>query len=646
MAKGANQTQRINIIDSYDPRSTGRAAQKGTLFLFIPASGDCELLVKQDDGYSTNWEAVGGGSSPTPSTFVTVASTGNVNIAVAPATVDGIAYDTVLLKNQFIQADRGVYQFNGTGQPLTRLAGWDTAADFVPGKLVYVDQGNTQANTLWANANAVVTLGVTAINFIEISAVDFMDRSFSNSLPAAIDIDLGTHKIVNVVDPTDPQDAATKNYVDTQAMQVDFSNAAPSIIDLNLGNHLINNVLDPVSAQDAATKNYVDNADALAANKTLSNLTNPTAINQDLVSGVVATWVVRTANQIGATASQGVVFRSGDLVNGTSGQANLRSGNASGTGASGGVTVNSGTVAATSALPSGNMSFISGTNAGSGASGNLLVGSGNQTGTGASGSVLVSSGNSTTASGNITAQTGIVSAGATASGSVVLRTGAQNGTGISGSPIIASGNSAAGSSGSVFISTGNLASGGGISGNIDFTTGTSTGTRGGVRVFSRAFELHSDGAAPQPMFFFDADNSNWVGFVAPNVVGANVVWQLPAADGSANQVLKTSGANVLSFGDAMSGPQIATIRVVTGTDTVLANADYKILCNASAGAFDLNLPAGVDGQTFVLSQASVNAGTFTIQPNGGDVIDANVQSIFNTNQPVPITFVAGVWYAI
>jgi hypothetical protein len=48
---------------------------------------------------------------------------------------------------------------------------------------------------------------------------------------------------------------------------------------LNLTSHKIINVTDPTGAQDAATKNYVDTN---AANTTLSNLVSPTAVNQDL----------------------------------------------------------------------------------------------------------------------------------------------------------------------------------------------------------------------------------------------------------------------------------------------------------------------------------------------------------------------------
>jgi len=147
---------------------------------------------------------------------------------------------------------------------------------------------------------------------------------------AAADIDLGTHKIVNVVDPAADQDAATKKYVDgktaglatgttppinpavgstyynttdktfyvydgTNWIPVDnklpngqlyvgdatnkavatlkntipLSGFAAAAADIDLGTHKIVNVVDPAADQDAATKKYVDNLLA-TINSTLS----------------------------------------------------------------------------------------------------------------------------------------------------------------------------------------------------------------------------------------------------------------------------------------------------------------------------------------------------------------------------------------
>jgi hypothetical protein len=48
----------------------------------------------------------------------------------------------------------------------------------------------------------------------------------------------------------------------------------------------------------------------------------------------------------------------------------------------------------------------------------------------------------------------------------------------------------------------------------------------------------------------DADSSHYVGFKAPATVGSNLVWTLPATDGSANQFLQTNASGVLGWGTA------------------------------------------------------------------------------------------------
>ena len=48
----------------------------------------------------------------------------------------------------------------------------------------------------------------------------------------------------------------------------------------------------------------------------------------------------------------------------------------------------------------------------------------------------------------------------------------------------------------------------------------------------------------------DANSSHYVGFKAPATVGSNLVWTLPATDGSANQFLQTNASGVLGWGTA------------------------------------------------------------------------------------------------
>jgi hypothetical protein len=89
--------------------------------------------------------------------------------------------------------------------------------------------------------------------------------SLSNYLPltgGALSgiLNMGSNKITSVTDPTTAQDAATKNYVDTQSTNTNYVKANGSIplsSDWDVGSKKLTNLTDPSSNQDAATKNYV-----------------------------------------------------------------------------------------------------------------------------------------------------------------------------------------------------------------------------------------------------------------------------------------------------------------------------------------------------------------------------------------------------
>ena len=59
--------------------------------------------------------------------------------------------------------------------------------------------------------------------------------------------------------------------------------------------------------------------------------------------------------------------------------------------------------------------------------------------------------------------------------------------------------------------------------------------------------------AQKDLRFADADSSNYVALQAPATIASNVTWTLPAADGSANQVLKTGGDGTLSWVNQSAG---------------------------------------------------------------------------------------------
>ena len=62
-----------------------------------------------------------------------------------------------------------------------------------------------------------------------------------------------------------------------------------------------------------------------------------------------------------------------------------------------------------------------------------------------------------------------------------------------------------------------------------------------------------------------ANGTNYVGFQAPATIAADVLWTLPATDGTASQVLSTNGSGALSWATVSGGGGDVTL---TGTQTL------------------------------------------------------------------------------
>lgn len=69
------------------------------------------------------------------------------------------------------------------------------------------------------------------------------------------DLDMDGNQINNLGEPTNPQDAATKNYVDTTFVDVAGDTMSG---ELDMGSNKITSLGEPTVSTDAATKNYVD----------------------------------------------------------------------------------------------------------------------------------------------------------------------------------------------------------------------------------------------------------------------------------------------------------------------------------------------------------------------------------------------------
>ena len=85
----------------------------------------------------------------------------------------------------------------------------------------------------------------------------------------------------------------------------------------------------------------------------------------------------------------------------------------------------------------------------------------------------------------------------------------------------------------------------------------------------------------------DSDDSAYVGLKSAATVSASYTLTLPAATGSADQILVTNGSGVLSFADNSGGT--SWVAVKTSGFTAVAGEGY--FCNTTSAAFTLTLPA-------------------------------------------------------
>lgn len=94
--------------------------------------------------------------------------------------------------------------------------------------------------------------------------------------------------------------------------------------------------------------------------------------------------------------------------------------------------------------------------------------------------------------------------------------------------------------------------------------------KGGISALDQAIPVVTDlgvtiksdsTSAPGQIAVAENNGTNSVGFKAPTTLGATTIWELPAGDGTSNQVLKTDGAGVLSW----------TTVSASGANTTLSN---------------------------------------------------------------------------
>ena len=133
-----------------------------------------------------------------------------------------------------------------------------------------------------------------------------------------------------------------------------------------------------------------------------------------------------------------------------------------------------------------------------------------------------------------------------------------------------------------------------------------------------------DFAFPADVRFNDADGSHYVGLQAPSTVSSNLVWTLPAADGSANQLLKTDGSGALGWAsdtqsnlldeDNMSSNSATqpasqqSIKAYADTKAVLTGSTNNTVCTVTgANAFQGEATLTFDGANLGITAANDTA---------------------------------------
>lgn len=265
------------------------------------------------------------------------------------------------------------------------------------------------------------------------------------------------------------------------------------------------------------------------ANTTLSNLDDPTALNQILIfdPNTIVDGAVVTGDITGGDDSGQLTLQSGGTEDGNSGDVFVSTGSQSGTGNSGRIILSSG-------------------DPGDGASGSVQLATGSPSGAGNSGNMTLHTGGSpSNSTGTIQIFSGGVTSGAAASGGISLFSGNAVDGNSGGAQLSSGGVTGIGASGTITLSSG--ASVDGNSGDINIVTATPSGagSQGAIRLIN--------GSEGTPGDIWTATGTDGEGaWQTLSGSGANTTLSNLTSPTAINQSLLPSASNTWNLGSANS----------------------------------------------------------------------------------------------